>query len=76
MDFSEDVRKLNDGLRKIEEEIKDTLREINILEKKFMTSKELVSKREKANYAKARIMLYAEMSDTGILRQLMRILKI
>ena len=66
MDFSEDVRKLNDGLRKIEEEIKDTLREINILEKKFMTSKELVSKREKANYAKARIMLYAEMSDTGI----------
>ena len=31
-----------------------------------MTSKELVSKREKANYAKAKIMLYAEMSDTGI----------
>lgn len=66
MNFSEDVRKLNDGLREIEEEIKDTLRQINILQKKFMTSKELVSKREKANYAKARIMLYAEMSDTGI----------
>ena len=41
MNFSEDVRKLNDGLREIEEEIKDTLRQINILEKKFMTSKEL-----------------------------------
>lgn len=66
MNFSEDVRKLNDGLREIEEEIKDTLRQINILQKKFMTSKELVSKREKVNYAKARIMLYTEMSDTGI----------
>lgn len=66
MDFSEDVRKLNEGLRVIEGEIKDTLQQIKILEKKFMTSKELVSKREKANYAKARIMLYAEMSDTGV----------
>lgn len=56
IDFSEDARKLNEGLRIIEEEIKDTLRQIKVLEKKFMTSKELVSKREKANYAKARIM--------------------
>ena len=31
-----------------------------------MTSKELVSRREKANYAKACIMLYVEMSNTGI----------
>ena len=66
MDFSEDARKLNEGLRKIEEEIKDVLRQIKLLEKKFMTSKELVSKREKANYAKARIKLYTEMSSTGI----------
>ena len=66
MDFSEDARKLNEGLRKIEEEIKDVLRQIKLLEKKFMTSKELVSKREKANYAKARIKLYAEMSNTGV----------
>ena len=66
MDFSEDARKLNEGLRKIEEEIKDVLRQIKLLEKKFMTSKELVSKREKANYAKARIKLYAEMSSTGV----------
>lgn len=66
MDFSEDLRKLNEGLRKIEEEIKDTLGQIKLLEKKFMTSKELVSKREKANYAKARIRLYAEMSGTGV----------
>ena len=66
MDFSEDARKLNEALRKIEEEIKDVLRRIKLLEKKFMTSKELVSKREKANYAKARVKLYAEMSKTGI----------
>lgn len=66
MDFSEDARKLSEALRKIEEDIKNVLRQINILEKKFMTSKELVSRREKANYAKASIMLYAELSNTGI----------
>ena len=66
MDFSEDARKLSEALRKIEEDIKNVLRQINVLEKKFMTSKELVSRREKANYAKACIMLYTEMSHTGI----------
>lgn len=66
MDFSEDVRKLKERLSKIEEEIKDNLAQIKLLEKKFMTSKELVSKREKANYAKARIKLYAEMYGTGV----------
>lgn len=66
IDFSEDIRKLKEGLGTIEEEIKDTLHQIKLLEKKFMTSKELVSKREKANYAKARIKLYADMSGTGI----------
>lgn len=66
MDFSEDTRKLNEGLRIIEGKIKDTLQKLKDFEKKYMTSKELVSKREKANYAKARIVLYAEMSDTGL----------
>ena len=65
-DFSEDTRKLNEVLGKIEEEIKDTLRQVKVLEKKFLTSKELTSRREKANYAKARIRLYAEMSATGV----------
>lgn len=66
MDFSEDARKLNEELRRINEDVKDTLRQIKLLEKKFMTSTELVSKREKANYAKARIKLFSEMNSTGI----------
>lgn len=65
-DFSEDVRKLNETHSKIEEKIRDVWRQIKIIEEKFITSKALVSKREKVNYAKARIALYAEMSNSGI----------
>ena len=65
-DFSEDVRKLNDAHSKIEEKIRDVWRQIKTIEEKFISSKTLVSKREKVNYAKARIALYAEMSNSGI----------
>lgn len=41
-------------------------KQIKTIEQKFISSKALVSKREKVNYAKARIALYAEMSDSGI----------
>lgn len=41
-------------------------RQIKTIEEKFISSKALVSKREKVNYAKARIALYAEMSNSGI----------
>lgn len=65
-DFSEDVRKLNEARSKIEEKIRDVWRQIKTIEEKFISSKALVSKREKVNYAKARIALYAEMSNSGI----------
>lgn len=65
-DFSEDVRKLNEAHSKIEEKIRDVWRQIKTIEEKFISSKALVSKREKVNYAKARIALYAEMSNSGI----------
>lgn len=65
-DFSEDVRKLNEAHSKIEEKIQDVWRQIKTIEEKFISSKALVSKREKVNYAKARIALYAEMSNSGI----------
>lgn len=65
-DFSEDVRKLNEVHSKIEEKIRDVWRQIKTIEEKFISSKALVSKREKVNYAKARIALYAEMSNSGI----------
>lgn len=65
-DFSEDVRKLNEDHSKIEEKIREVWRQIKIIEEKFISSKALVSKREKVNYAKARIVLYTEMSNSGI----------
>ena len=65
-DFSEDVRKLKDEHSKIDAKIKEVWKQIKTIEQKFISSKALVSKREKVNYAKARIALYAEMSDSGI----------
>ena len=65
-DFSEDVRKLKDEHSKIDEKIKEVWKQIKMVEQKFISSKALVSKREKVNYAKARLALYAEMSDSGI----------
>lgn len=65
-DFSEDVRKLKEAHSKIDEKIRDVWKQIKTIEEKFISSKALVSKREKVNYAKARIALYAEMSNSGI----------
>lgn len=65
-DFSEDVRKLRDEHSKIDEKIKEVWKQIKTIEQKFISAKELVSKREKVDYAKARIELYIEMSRSGI----------
>ena len=65
-DFSEDVRKLKEAHSNIDEKIRDVWRQIKTMEEKFISSKTLVSKREKINYAKARIALYVEMSNSGI----------
>ncbi|MEH2934389.1 DUF3732 domain-containing protein [Acutalibacter sp. JLR.KK004] len=65
-DFSEDVRKLKDEHSKIDAKIIEVWKQIEMVEQKFISSKALVSKREKVNYAKARLALYAEMSDSGI----------
>ena len=65
-DFSEDIRKLEDAHSQIVAKIRKVWKQIKTIEQKFISSKALVSKREKVNYAKARIALYAEMSDSGI----------
>lgn len=65
-DFSEDVRKLREEHSKIDEKIKDVWKQIKTIEQKFISTKELASKKEKVNYAKARIELYIEMSRSGI----------
>ena len=65
-DFSEDVRKLKEVHSNIDEKIRDVWQQIKTIEEKFITSKTLVSKREKINYAKARIAVYVEMSKSGV----------
>lgn len=65
-DFSEDIRKLKEIHSQIDVKIQEVWKQIKTIEQKFISSKVLVSKREKVNYAKARIALYAEMSDSGI----------
>lgn len=65
-DFSEDVRKLKNEHSKIDTKIKEVWKQIKTIEQKFISSKSLVSKREKVNYAKAKIALYVEMNDSGI----------
>lgn len=65
-DFSEDVRKLKEVHLQTKEQIREVLKEIKTLEERFISSKELVSKREKVNYARAKIAIYSEMSSSGI----------
>lgn len=65
-DFSEDVRKLKKRHGEIESQIRDVWYQIKNIERKFINSKELVYKREKVNYAKARIVLYSEMANSGM----------
>lgn len=65
-DFSEDIRKLNENHETIKENIRNISRQIKNIEAKFISSATLVSKREKVNYAKAKIDVFVEMNDAGI----------
>lgn len=65
-DFSEDVRKYKELHIDIEAKIKDVWQKVKTIERKFLNSKDLISKREKVNYAKAKILLYSEMASTGL----------
>jgi hypothetical protein len=66
--FSEDIRKLNEEKDIVVKQIKDIYGQVKQIERKYLNSDELVSKREKLNYAKARIMLYVETMDEGIFK--------
>lgn len=66
-DFSEDIRKLKEVHREIENAIKNIWREIKNIEKNFINSKNLISKREQINYAKANIIFYSDIANSDIL---------
>jgi len=61
--FAEDVRKLQEQRDTLQDEINDLLRQIRLIEKKYIQSHELVTLREKANYAKSQIKLYLDTID-------------
>ena len=65
-DFSEDIRKLKEHHSNIKKKINNVRKEIKSIEEKFILSNELPSKREKVNYAKAKIALFVEMSSYGV----------
>lgn len=65
-DFSEDERKLKEAKENIEDKIKQLWPQIKNIEKKYLVSKNLQSKAEKINYAKAKISLFVEMNNSGI----------
>ncbi len=54
-DFSEDIRKLKETHSQIDSKIREVWKQIKTIEQKFISSKSLVSKRKKVNYAKAKI---------------------
>lgn len=64
--FSEDIRKLKSVHSEIEGKIKKIWKELKDIEEKYIKAKNLKSKREKIDYAKASIMLYCDMVDAGI----------
>lgn len=65
-DFSEDIRKLKELHTSIEKEIKSIWKQIKDIEKNFIESKKLISKREQINYAKSKIILYRDLIKDGL----------
>lgn len=61
--FAEDIRKLKDQKDALHGEITDLLAQIRLIEKKYIQSHELVTLREKVNYAKSQIRLYLDTID-------------
>ena len=67
-DFSEEIRKLSIIKDKIVENIKLTYGRIKDIERNYIKSKELLSKKEQVEYAKVKIYLYVEMINNGVFK--------
>ncbi len=67
-DFSEEIRKLSSIKDKIVENIKLTYGRIKDIERNYIKSKELLSKKEQVEYAKVKIYLYVEMINNGVFK--------
>ena len=67
-DFSEEIRKLSGVRDDIAKKIKLIWGQIKDIERNYIHSKELLSKKEQIEYAKVKIYLYADMVNTGVFR--------
>lgn len=69
-DFSEEIRKLSSIRDEIVRNIKLTWGRIKDIERNYINSKELLSKKEQIEYAKVKIHLYVEMVNTGAFKNI------
>lgn len=67
-DFSEEIRKLSGVRDEVVKNIKLTWGRMKDIERNYINSKELLSKKEQVEYAKVKIYLYAEMVNTGVFK--------
>lgn len=67
-DFSEEIRKLSSVRDEIVKNVKLTWGQMKDIERNYINSKELLSKKEQVEYAKVKIYLYAEMVNTGVFK--------
>lgn len=67
IDFHEDIRKLNDIHKKIVSKIKYIYKQLKIIEEQYIYSNSLLSKKEKIDYAEAKICIYLELYNNGII---------
>lgn len=67
-DFSEEIRKLSSIRDEIVRNIKLTWGRIKDIERNYINSKELLSKKEQVEYAKVKIQLYVEMVNDGVFK--------
>lgn len=69
-DFSEEIRKLSGVRDEIVKKIKSTWGRIKDIERNYINSKELLSKKEQVEYAKVKIYLYTDMVNTGVFKNI------
>lgn len=67
-DFSEEIRVLSSKKDEVVKEIKAVWRQMKDIEKNYINSKDLLTKKEQIEYAKVKIQLHAELASSGVFK--------
>lgn len=67
-DFSEEIRKLSGVKDDVVKNIKLTWGQMKDIERNYINSQDLLTKKEQVEYAKVKVYLYAEMVNTGVFK--------